>query len=166
MDLNFYSSRTERLSQASSATKKAYEKRKKVGYFKKNPHMRILIIDLILVLLFGVIIIPFFVKLTRDIRFDDYKVTSKAIEFDGNILVSIKVSKLYKQINQRISTDALEITISYDESTQTKTDKLPIKAGEDKYITFKLDDKAIIEIINVRISSGDYEKSYNIKVDR
>lgn len=166
MDHNFYSSRSERLSHASSATKKAYEKRKKVSYFKRNPHMKILVIDLVLVLLFGVIIIPFFIKITKDVRFDDFKVSSKGIVFEENILISIKISKLYKKISTRVGSDNIELVVSNGNISLKQNDTLPIEPGEDKYITFKLDDNVDIKTINVRISSGDFIKNYKIQVER
>lgn len=166
MDHNFYSSRSERLSQASSATKKAYEKRKKVSYFKRNPHMKILVIDLLLVLLFGVIIVPFFIRITKDVRFDDFKVSSKGIVFEENILISIKISKLYKKISTSVGSDNIELVVSVGNISLKQKEVLPIEPGEDKYITFKLDDNIDIKTINVRMSSGDFIKNYKIQVER
>lgn len=166
MDYNFYSSREERLSKASSATKRAYQKRKKIGFFKRNPQLKILVIDLFLVLLFAVIIIPFFLRITKDIRIDDYKIESKALVFEDKMLISVKVTKLYKKINKRVTTDQIKVVIMNNEILTSKEELFPVDAGEDKYITFKLDDDLNIEIINISISSGDYIKEYNVKVDR
>lgn len=165
MEQNFYSSRKERLSQASSATKKAYAKRNSGSYFKRNPHMKVLIIDLILVLLFGVVIVPFFVRITKDIRFDDYKVQSKAIIFEEKILVSVKVSKLYKNISNRIATDKVKVVIIENENIlDSSLSDLPTKPGEDKYITFKLDNIKDQKIITLELSSGDFLKNYKVNI--
>lgn len=167
MELNFYSSRKERLSQASSATIKAYEKRNKLSFFKRNPHLKILAADLVLVLLFGIIIIPFFLKITKDIRFDDYKVKSKAIVFEDEILLTVKFTKLNKKISKRIATDTVKVIIVENELIiRSSSSDLPMEPRKDKYITFKLDDNKNMEIIKIRLSSGSFLKEYNVKIER
>ncbi|MBN2618664.1 MAG: hypothetical protein JXR64_10195 [Spirochaetales bacterium] len=167
MDFTFYSNREERLKSSSKETQRAYENRKKKSFLAKNPHLKILIIDLILVLLFGVIIVPFFMRITRDIRFDDYKVTSKAVQFEESILLSIKVIKVDKKIINRISNNNFiaEIAINKD-NIEKKEVQLPIEIGDFKYITFKLDDNMKSKNIYVSIYSGNFKKDYNVLISR
>lgn len=166
MDHEFYSSREERLQSASSGTKRAYEKRNSKSIFKRNPGLRILVIDLLLVLLFATIIIPFFIRITKDIRIDDYKIVSKAILFNEEVLVSIKVSNLYKKIQTRKTTDKLKVDIIKNNSIiQSNSLILPINDGEDKYLTFKLVDNITIKEVNIKLTSGDYIKEYKVQIE-
>lgn len=167
MSYDFYSSREERLLTASSGTKRAYEKRKVKGFFKKNPQLKILVIDLILVLLFAVIIIPFFVKLTKDIRVDDYKITPKAIQFENQVLISIKIKKLNKKISNRIATDSLKVDIIENKIIINSENKLlPNDGNTDAYITFKLEDNNNLEFILLHLETGAFSKEYNVKIER
>lgn len=167
MEQHFYSSRKERLETASSETKRAYAKRNNKSFFKRNPHLRILVIDMIIVLLFATIIIPFFIKITKDIRFDDYKITSKAIQFEEDVLISIKVSKLYKKISNRITTENLKVDIINNNSImKSKEVSFPIISGEDIFISFKLDHDIEQEIVNIQLSSGNYLKQYKVRIER
>lgn len=169
MGLEFYSSRSERLESASSATKLAYEQRKKRGVFAKNPQLKFLVIDLIIILIFAVIILPFFLKLTKDERFDDYKVVSKAVFFEEKILVSVKISKLFKKINKRIATDSVNIVIFTDNDDNIYLEKeslLPTQSGEEIYVTFKLNDEKDLDYIYINLSSGEYNKKRKVLIER
>ncbi len=167
MDHNFYSSRKERLQHASNATKQAYVKRNSDNFFKRNPHLRILVIDLFIVLLFAVIIIPFFVRLTRDVRVDDYKITPKAIFFENDILVTIKIEKLFKKIIKRITNSEILIEVLYnDKLVGSEIASLPLEIQEYKYISFKLANGDEVETINIRLSSAAYSKQIVIPINQ
>ncbi|MGL1894110.1 MAG: hypothetical protein OCD02_20950 [Spirochaetaceae bacterium] len=167
MEFDFYSSREERLKSASAGTKLAYEQRKKIGFFNKNPQLRILLIDLVVILLFAVIVIPFFVRITKDVRFDDYKVESKAIVFEDKILVSLKITKLFKKINKRIATDSLKVVILKENIKIDEVDYLlPSEKGKDEFITFKFDEDKSIKYLHLNLSSGKYIKEYKVLVER
>ncbi len=165
MEYQFYSSRKERLQTASSGTKKAYENRESKSFFKRNPGLKILVVDLLIVLLFATIIIPFFIKITKDVRVDDYKFTSKAIWFEEEILISIKVSKLYKKISNRVTNDKLKVDIINNNSIiKSNSLSFPVKAGEDKYVSFKLTGDVGTEVVNIKLTSGNYIKEYKVQV--
>ena len=167
MDHDFYYNREERLSNASTATKDAYIKRSHKNFFKRNPQLKILIIDLVLVLLFSTIIIPFFVRVTKDFRIEDYKVSSKAIIFEDTILVSIKLSKMYKKNSNEISENSITVDILKNSSIiKTKTDVFPTTMGEDKYITFKIPKQDYnLEYIEIKIKSGDFIKERKVQIE-
>lgn len=165
MEYQFYSSKKERLQTASSGTKRAYEQRDSKSIFKRNPGLKILVIDLLLVLLFATIIIPFFIKLTKDIRVDDYILATKAFSFEEDILISIKVSKQYKKVSNRVTTNKLKVDIINNNSIiKSNGISFPIKTGEDKYISFKLAGYFEMEVINIKLTSGSYIKEYKVQI--
>lgn len=168
MELNFYSSRKERLSQASNETKRAYEKRNSGNFLKRNPHLRIMIIDLFIVLLFAVIIIPFFLKLTKNIKVDNYKIESKAVVFEENILISIKISRLFKDISTpKITKESIKVEINKNtDHNKYKESIFPQKKGETIYVTFKLEENKEIEFIHVNLLSGKFNKEFKINIKR
>lgn len=164
--MDFYSSREERLKVASSSTRRAYEKRNSKSFLKRNPQLKILIIDLFIVLLFGVIIVPFFMKITKDIRVDDYKISSKAVYFDSNILVSLKVSKTFKQVKKRLSNDELKVDIIFNTSIiDSKTVRLPATAAQDEFVFFKLDNGSEMDKVEINLTSGDFLKNYSVNIE-
>jgi len=167
MSLTFYSSHNERISKSSSETKKAYEKRERKGIFKRNPHLRIMFIDLFIVLLFIFILVPLFIKITRKVEVDDYKFTTKTIIFEKKLLLSIKISKGYKKINKRVTTNTIKIVILSKDGTvlDKATEIFPIDAGDNKFITFKLDNPSI-KLLSIRLSSGEFKKIYNVSIER
>lgn len=165
---NFYYSRKERLSQASSTTKKAYEKRNQKGFFKKNPQLRILLIDLVIVLLFAVVIIPFFVRITKDIRVDDYKISPKAVLFEDKILVSIKVSNLYKTIYNRKTKESLKVEILKNSSIiESKEELFPTDDGEEKYISFSFNKSELdSDFVFIDFTSGDFHDDRKVLIEQ
>ncbi|OQY41073.1 MAG: hypothetical protein B6229_00145 [Spirochaetaceae bacterium 4572_7] len=167
MGLTFYSSHGERISKSSSETKKAYEKRENKSIFKRNPHLRIMFIDLLIVLLFAFILVPLFVKITNKVEVDDYKFLTKTIIFEEKLLLSIKISKGYKKINKRVTTNTIKIVILSIDGTvlDESTEIFPTDAGDNKFITFKLEDPSL-ESLSIRLSSGEFEKKYNVSIER
>lgn len=165
---NFHSSREERLAASSAATRLAYENRKHKSFFKRNPQIKILMFDLFIVFLFAAIIVPFFLKLTKDVRMDDFRVESKSIVFENKILVTVKIIKLNKKIKKRVTTDSIKVAIISEDGSILKeiTDLLPDKSEKFKYFSFKLDDNEKTEIINIELQSGSYEKKYKVHVER
>lgn len=164
----FHSSRKERLSRASKEVKQAYEKRNSKNFFKKNPHLKILLIDLVIVLLFAAVIVPFFYKLTKDIRVDNYKIESEALSFEGQIIIRLKIIRLNKKNFKRLTTDSLKVAIISEigKKLEEKSVKLPDIDEEVKYLTFKLDDNQKMQIINIELLSGNFTKEYKVRIER
>lgn len=167
MDLNYYSSRKERLQSASSGTKRAYEKRNSKSFFKRNPQLKVLIIDLLIILLFATIIIPFFIKITKDVRVDNYKITAKAIEFDENILISVKISQNIKPAKETTVSSKLKVEIIHNNSI-IKSDSInfPKEFGDNKYLTFKLENILEVEYVQLKLTSGTFSKEIKTHIER
>lgn len=168
MSLTFYSSREERLSKASKETKLAYEKRKNKNFFKRNPQIRILIIDLVIILLFAVIIVPLFMKLTKDVRVDNYKIETKAFVYEKHILINLKIKQNDKKIKKRKTTELLKVAILSNNGLLLKEveESFPDINEDNKYIALKLDDDQNMKVINIRLISGDYIKLYKVHIER
>lgn len=168
MGLTFYSSRSERLSRASSETKNAYEKRNNKNFFKKNPQIKILLIDLVIILLFAVIIVPIFLKITKDVSVDNYKIDTKAFVYEDKILINLKIKVINKKIKKRKTTDSLKVAILSNNGLLLKEveDSFPEMNEDKKYIALKVDNNKNMEIINIRLLSGEYTKVYKVHIER
>lgn len=138
-----------------------YNKRKG-NFFERNPHMKILFIDLFIVILFSTVIIPMFMKLTNEIKFKSYEVTTKAINFESDILVTIKVKKFrQRDTNSDITIEIIENGGIIKEKSQA----LPVEYGSSIYITFKIEDRDDLESVTLNITSGDYHKEKIVQVE-
>lgn len=166
--MEFYSSREERVSQASSTVKKAYEKRANKNFFKKNPHIKILLFDLIIVLLFAVVIIPLLMKITQKVRIEHYNVESKAFIFEDKLLITIKLESSNRKKNKSLATQDLKIDILKEDGQEvvSKTVVFPKNPEELFYITFKLEDNDNLDKINIKLETIDYHRKYKLDIQR
>lgn len=167
--MEFYSSREERISQASNTVKKAYEKRANKNFFKKNPHIKILLFDLIIVLLFAVVIIPLLMKITQRVRIEHYNVETKAFIFEDKLLITIKLISSSRKKNKSLATHDLKVDILKEDNNQeivSKTVSFPNNPDELFYITFKLEDKDKLDKINIKLETVDYHRKYKLKIQR
>lgn len=159
--MEFYSSRKERLEHSSKEVRDMYKKQKK-GFFNRNPHLKILFIDLFIVILFSTVIIPLFLKLSNEIKFKSYEVIPKAIKFEDDILLTIKVKKYRnRETNSEITIEIIE----NDDIIKEKSQAMPTEYGSSEYVTFKLEKRENIEAVNIRITSGDYIKERVVQVE-
>ncbi len=126
-----------------------------------------MLIDLLLVLLFAVIIIPFFIKITKDVRIDDYKISSKAVLFEENILLSIKIVKVNKKIISKIGTDQIKIDIMNDDVLlESKNSYFPKIIDDKIYITFIIKETLIKDFVSINFVSGKFNKKVKIAIEQ
>jgi hypothetical protein len=165
--MDFYSTRQERLSKSSSEVKKAYEKRDGKGIFKKNPHLRMMLIDLCIILLFALIIVPIFVRLNNSIRIYDFDLTTKTFIFEEKILITIKIEKSKRKSDKAEQFGELNITINNElNGKDNKKSILLSKDTKKEYINFTLPYSNDTENIIINLSLNDYVKEYIIKIDK
>lgn len=165
--MEFHSSRKERLSKASKEVIKAYEKRNGGSFLKRNPQLKILIIDLILVILFGGVILPFLLNLNSRVKIENYKVETKAFVFEDKLLVSLNFIPNKRKNSKIIATEDIKVDILSEEEIliASKSGTFP-EDSESFYISFKLDDKEKLDKIYINLTTLNYTKDYKVKIKR
>lgn len=164
--MEYHSSREERLSTASSEVKKAYEKRNSSSFFKRNPQLKILLIDLILVCLFAGIILPFLLSLNSRVIIENYKIDTKAFIFEDKLLISLNFIPNKRKKSKILATEDLKVDILSQEGLLvSKSDSFPTES-ESFYISFQLDDNEKLDYLYINITTLDYNKDYKVKVKR
>lgn len=166
--MDFYSSREERLEQASTEVKKAYEKRGSKNFFKKNPQLKILFFDLLIICLFAAVIIPLFMKITQRVRIDHYNVESKALIFEDKLLITIKLESSNRKKNKSLATQQLKVDILNIDDVEIASKTVNFPEDQDKlfYITFKLDEGLDLDKININLATDNFHRDYTIKIQK
>jgi len=177
--MEYYSSRNERLLNSSNEVKKAYENRNRKGFFKKNPHLKmmlidlsiillfvLMLIDLSIILLFVLIIVPIFQKINSNIKIYDFNINSKAFVFEEKLLVTIKVEKAIKKINNKEQFGELSIIIKSINNEELGIKNIFLtKETKKEYINFTFPFSNNIENIIINLSLNNYDREYTVKID-
>lgn len=166
--MEFHSSREERLSQASKEVLSAYEKREKIGFFKRNPRYKIWLMDLILIVVFTFFIIPAAVKASKRIRLDEYKVESGAFIYDQELFIRLKILNTGKSLKERKRSDTVSAVIKSNtgETIGQGDEVLPHGEGEAVFIRFNTPFKAQWTDLEVTLTSGELKKVYKIGIEK
>ena len=132
-DLNFHYNRDDREAMLSEETKKMLTKTK---LFSMNRRNKIILADIGIILLFTMIFVPIFMGGKSNAKIDGFKSTLKAYEYDGSILVSLKVeaSKDNLQeaglVNAVFSVEGIENSIETIDLLPAEIDKPRILRAE------------------------------------
>lgn len=125
-DAHFHSSRKERYESGGIT-----EKKKKKGFFQKNPSFKIIIIDILFIIIISAVIVPFIYKREGTSAIDNYKLTLKAFEFDDQVMFSLTV--IEKDNSENGSLVESEFYLIEGEMSLSESDLLP-GPGEERIL--------------------------------
>lgn len=120
---HFHSSRKER--HISGGIK---EKKKSLSFFKRNPSMKIILLDLVFIVIISGVIVPFIMKREGTSSIDNYKISLKAFSFDDEVMATLTISE-----TKNIETTGLveaDFYFEKDSVLANESDLLPSISGE------------------------------------
>lgn len=93
-NFEFHYNREERLAKATKGVReRTLHPDKKVGLFKKNKSLLIILVDILIVIIFGAVLYPFLTNMAQNQEHEGYKFSIRGIVYDGAVLASLKVEK-------------------------------------------------------------------------
>ncbi len=126
-DLNFHYNRDEREAMLSEETKKYLTRSKK--RFTLNRRNMIILIDIVVIVLITMIFVPLGLSGRSSTRVDNFITTLRAYEYNGRILVSLKVES-GKDNPDEAGIVSVIFSIEDGEETFDSVDLLPSEAAE------------------------------------
>lgn len=164
--MEFYSSREERLKRSPKKVQDFNTRIKSKNIFVRNPQLKVIFLDIIIIVVFAIIIFPLIQRLGSSVNTDNFKIEPKAFVFEEKLLISLKLTPRKK--NKLVGTESLNIDILTIDGIviASKTDEIFDYNKKRKDISFKLDDRPEIEKINIVIKSENETKEFKIDIDR
>ena len=129
----FHYNREEREAMLSDETKKLLEKTK---LFSINRRNMIILIDIIVIMLFAMIFLPITMGMKSSVKLDGFRSTLRAYEYDGSVLVSIRVHTLENNpdeagiISVNFSAEGIEEAVNSVDLLPSDTEKDRILRAE------------------------------------